>query len=191
MPSRLILPDEDGTYSCPECKARYKISNSIRMHCWCKHKLAIRFTAIVSDEVKQNSMKRNGVPAPKTNERRPIVTTGPSTIERAGAGVFACVDLRAGDIVTTYDGEVVFQVPLEPSYAIKYDFGAIPAWIDGLREFQNGKGIGSFVNRADRELHFYKNCDFIQEGKTLAIEITKNVKGGEELFATYGRSYRM
>ncbi|KAH9094882.1 hypothetical protein LEN26_018044 [Aphanomyces euteiches] len=66
---------------------------------------------------------------------RPIVVTGPSKIERDGAGVFACVGLLPGDFVTTYGREVVFQVPQEPSYAIRYDFGATPAWIDGLREF--------------------------------------------------------
>ncbi|KAG9398176.1 hypothetical protein AC1031_014778 [Aphanomyces cochlioides] len=55
---------------------------------------------------------------------RPIVVTGSSKIECAGAGVFVCVDLLAG---TTYDGEIVFQDPQEPSYTIGYDFGATPA----------------------------------------------------------------
>ncbi|CAK4345133.1 unnamed protein product [Aphanomyces euteiches] len=79
-----------------------------------------------------------------------------------------------------YDGEVVFQVSQEPSYALRYAFGATPAWIDDPQVFQN-----------EREAHFYKNCDYIQDGNTLAIKITKRVKAGEELFTTYSRSYRM
>ncbi|CAK4706355.1 unnamed protein product, partial [Aphanomyces euteiches] len=122
---------------------------------------------------------------------KPIVVSGQSKIERARAGVFACVDLFPGDVVTMYDGEVVFQVSQEPSYALRYAFGATPAWIGDPQEFQNGKGVGSFVNRAEREAHFYKNCDYIQDGNTLAIKITKRVKAGEELFTTYSRSYRL
>ncbi|KAG9408901.1 hypothetical protein AC1031_020813 [Aphanomyces cochlioides] len=208
MLSKLLLQDDDGQYTCPDCGARYK--------------MRVRFTPVVPDEVKKANERSRRARAQDKRKAvrllislfkatpprrlfslrdarqrgcygaaRPIVVTGPSKIERAGAGMFACVDLLAGDVVTTYDGEVVFQVPQEPSYAIRYDFGATPAWIDGLQEFQNGKGVGSFVNRADREAHVYKNCDYIQDGNTLAIKVTKRVKAGEELFTTYGRSYRM
>ena len=180
MHSTLLLPNDDGQYTCPECAALYKMSNSIRMHCLRKHKMAIRFTSLVPVEIKkQNERIRLARAQDKRKAVRllirlfkaapplclfslrdakkcgcyeaatPIVVTAPSTIQCAG--VFACVDLRAGDIVTTYDGDIVFQVPQEPSYAIMYDVGATPAWIGGLREHQKGKGIGSFVNRADRE----------------------------------------
>ncbi|CAK4610893.1 unnamed protein product [Aphanomyces euteiches] len=222
MASKLLLKDDDGQYTCPDCSAHYKVANSMRMHCLRKHKMRVRFTPIVPEEVKKANEKSRRARAQDKRKAvrllisffkatpprqlfslrdarkrgcygatKPIVVTGPSKIERAGAGVFACVDLLPGDVVTTYDGQVVLQVPQEPSYAIRYDFGATPAWIDGLREFQNGKRVGSFVNRADREAHFYKNCDYIQDGNTLAIKITKRVKAGEELFTTCGRSYRM
>ncbi|KAG9401607.1 hypothetical protein AC1031_009467 [Aphanomyces cochlioides] len=154
MLSKLLLEDDDGQYTCPDCGARYKVANSMRMHCSRKHKMRLYPTKsrrptreVAALELKTNERQKRG----SYGAARPIVVTGPSKIERAGAVVFACVDLLAGDVVTTYDGEVVFQVPQEPSYAIRYDFGATPAWIDGLREFQNGKGVGSFVNRADRD----------------------------------------
>ncbi|KAG9410055.1 hypothetical protein AC1031_018089 [Aphanomyces cochlioides] len=117
MLSKLLFQADDGQYTCPDCGARYKVVNSMRMHCSRKHKMRVRFTPVVPDEVKKANEKSRRARAQDKRKAvrllislfkatpphrlfslrdarkrgcygaaRPIVVTGPSKIERAGAG---------------------------------------------------------------------------------------------------------
>ncbi|CAK4690121.1 hypothetical protein AeMF1_004063 [Aphanomyces euteiches] len=68
----------------------------------------------------------------------PIVTSMESSIPTAGYGVFATVDMRAGDVVASYDGDIVYDMPADPTYVLIIDLG----------------------NREDRTKKVFKKCEY-------------------------------
>ncbi|CAK4093144.1 unnamed protein product [Aphanomyces euteiches] len=119
-----------------------------------------------------------------------LVYTKTSSIPNGGIGVFASIDLRCGDIVTTYDGEVVPEMPGDPKYILAIEYRNKPAWIDGIRAPEAGKGLGSFVNRVMRKKNFRKNCEYFINGKLMYIKVMKKIKAHCELFTTYSHGCR-
>ncbi|CAK4981302.1 unnamed protein product [Aphanomyces euteiches] len=53
----------------------------------------------------------------------PIVISMESSIPTAGYGVFVVVDLREGDVVTSYDGDFVYDMPADPTYVLSLTSG--------------------------------------------------------------------
>ena len=75
----------------------------------------------------------------------------PSMISNAGNGLFAERDYKSKEFVTIYDGEYGLSeedlCKRMPQTHINYTEGL---YVDGLRELQVGKGMGSFVNHSNK-----------------------------------------
>ncbi len=209
-------------YPCPydTCIASYPKDklNSFRRHCKRNHGLSItikdppltieekrirqrRYTAKHRAKNKKNTRKRKHVrralyDAEDAEERgsykcrRPLLEYKQSNIPNAGNGIFALEDLFPGDVVTWVSGKVIDFPTADKSYTIIFR----DKYIDGLHYPELGKGLGSFINREERNMSkSRKNCEFVEYEKDqkIYIEITSRIKPGKELYITYGRGYRL
>ncbi|KAG9411314.1 hypothetical protein AC1031_016954 [Aphanomyces cochlioides] len=120
--------------------------------------------------------------------KNPPVHVKPSNLKGAGNVVFAAVDLFEGDFVTLYQCENT--VPPDNRYTI--DLGRGEKY--GIRKIPTTQRYyaGSFINRSIRGTYFKTNCTVAQytDGK-FYIRMTRDVKEGEELFAVYGKGYKI
>lgn len=205
---------------CPECMYTCSVQKTIREHCRRVHGMGATFK--VKATVEELRSRQRGYErkfcakqtarirvAKSLNDRMdfnttdadtrgvyqaadPIVCYGPSSITGAGSGVFACVPLRDGDVVTRCEGDITVKKPSDPEYAIQVDSGT---FFDAIRRPIVGKGIASFVNRESRDTstnpRCYKNCEIVSIGQSLYVQVTKNIPKGRELFTTYSRGYRL
>ncbi|KAF0725507.1 hypothetical protein AaE_009703 [Aphanomyces astaci] len=200
----LVTADENGEYLCPQCEVKYTRQESLRMHCTRKHGLAITFKVKrTAAEKSEQSRQRKAKWSEKQAAIRALVSL--STVEEK-RDAFSRRDARKrgvheakdpivytkifDDVVTAYDGQLVPDAPTNHLYALQITGASKPMWIDGLRELERGKGIGSFVNRASREHHCYMNCDYKEFAESAYIVITKKIKANSELFTVYSRGYR-
>ena len=113
----------------------------------------------------------------------------------AGRGVFSKCFFKKGDYITIYDGQVMNVEPLEKDYALQVR-GNI--WVDGLREPLKRKGLGSFINREQRNLKLYKNCKIISVSSKYieycgyaVVVACRDIDYGDELYTTYSKGYRI
>ena len=79
----------------------------------------------------------------------PIVVYKKSSIPKAGNGVFATTDIKKGDIITIYSGEMVDGEPIDSEYAIKLQDGS---YVIGNSTPKIGHGLGSFMSRESRQM---------------------------------------
>lgn len=120
-----------------------------------------------------------------------LVEYRPSLIPNAGNGVFAKVELRKGDIITWFAGELAFEAATDSTYTIRIG----DCYLNGISEPKQGEGLGSFINREERgDRATCKNCEFVCFGvgsHPVYVEVTKDIPAGYELYTTYGRGYRI
>ncbi len=209
----------DNQYFCPynNCNASYSKEklNSFRKHCNRNHGIyiTIKDPPLTVEEKRNRQRKYTAKHRAKNKKRKrkhfrralydiddadergaykcknPLLKYKQSDIPNAGNGIFALEDLYPGDIVTWVSGEVIDFPTIDKSYTIICG----DQYIDGLRFPEKGKGLGSFINREERNMpKSRKNCEFIEyKSSKIYIEITSHVKEGKELYITYGRSYRL
>jgi hypothetical protein len=113
----------------------------------------------------------------------------------AGRGVFSNCFFKNRDYITVYDGQVMNVEPLQKDYALQV---GVNRWVDGLREPLKKRGLGSFINREQRNLKLYKNCKIISvpskyiESCGYAVVVAcRDIDVGDELYTTYSKGYRM
>ncbi|KAF1786216.1 hypothetical protein GQ600_27398 [Phytophthora cactorum] len=92
------------------------------------------------------------------NAENPILEYGKSLIPNAGNGIFATQDLYKGDVVTWYAGEI----DLAPADDAEYTIKLCDIYLNGIRVPEDREGLGSFINREDREEGLSKNCEFVR-----------------------------
>ena len=112
------------------------------------------------------------------------------TIEDAGLGVFAKQDVLKGTYFTVYAGrfKALSTEPSDVEYTIQVEGG----YVFGLKKPVAKKGVASFINRADRKLKCWMNCEFWElEDHTVVAVATQNVRAGCEFFAAYSKGYRI
>ena len=132
----------------------------------------------------------------------PLIKIAPSPIHNIG--VFACVPLVPGDIVTLYDGDYTIKRNSSESlrYLLSYQEPDGTWWyVHGLEEETQGRGLGSLINRVvyqgklklDNPKLGTRNCKFInnEDWTRIFVQITKKISVGEELVTTYGRNIRL
>ena len=114
-----------------------------------------------------------------------------STIPGSGKGLFACdpmterneIIFRPKDRIVIYGGEPLDQKELSKRYG---EHTAPYALKTGRDRFLDGacrRGVGSLANtRRNRN-----NAAFSSK----YLKATKNIRNGQEIFASYGRSYKM
>lgn len=137
-----------------------------------------------------------------------------SGIPNAGLGVFALVDLKAGDIATEYGGLVVQNRDAKEQGIPDTHLRSLTKGYDSIdgrhgnppllpfEYFVRWNLLGSFVNDCFGS-SFQYNCVYYRPSKNfgvihpndhcvsqrILIRIIADVKAGEELFANYGNSY--
>ncbi|CAK4321657.1 unnamed protein product [Aphanomyces euteiches] len=100
-------------------------------------------------------------------------------------------DLKTGDIITEYSGEVVkFQKwPSDRTVEYAVQMTKKNYWVDGVKETTIGQGLGSILNQPNRPKR--PNCQFVEFRGRIYVEAKKNIKAGEELFVAYRHGYRI
>ncbi len=114
-----------------------------------------------------------------------------SGLPKAGKGLFTKIDIPKGTRVVEYKGRI------QPWREVKDQDG-----INGYLMYINRnivinglaavKTLARYANDAGglvRLEGIRNNSEFISEGKRCFIESTRNIKAGEEIFASYGREY--
>lgn len=114
-----------------------------------------------------------------------------SKLPKAGKGLFTKVDIPKGTRLVEYKGRV------QPWREVKDEDG-----INGYLMYINRnvvingltamKSLARYANDAGGLVRLEgvrNNSEFISEGKRCYIDATRNIKAGEEIFASYGREY--
>jgi len=114
-----------------------------------------------------------------------------STLKNAGRGVFAKVALKPFDYITFYDGEFIEEEIPDKEYLMEVDGG----YIDGIRKEYVGCGLGSFINRPNKNQK-KANCEFEEiEGRDgipeVVVCVLTDINAGDELLAHYGHGYQI
>lgn len=114
-----------------------------------------------------------------------------SRLPDAGKGLFTKVDIPKGSRMAEYKGRI------QPWREVKDEDG-INGYlmyinrnvvINGLKAL---KTLARYANDASglvRIEGIRNNSEFVSEGKRCFIEATRNIKAGEEIYASYGREY--
>ncbi len=216
-----VYRTEDGyTCPDTACGKQYMILQSLKKHCKDRHhgmKIRGRIQPLTIEEKKERKRKYDADYREAHAKRKrsakskhprepydfddadargvhgaeePLVYYAKSKIPDAGNGVFANEDLKIRDIVTWYAGELSLEPDSNPEYTIQIG----RCYLNGIRTPEHQEGLGSFINRAMRKHGMRKNCEFVTTDNgshPVYIEVIKDIKKGEELYTTYGRSYRI
>lgn len=114
-----------------------------------------------------------------------------SKLPKAGKGLYTKVDIPKGTRLVEYKGRI------QPWREVKDEDG-----INGYLMYINRnvvinglaamKSLARYANDAGGLVRLEgvrNNSEFISEGKRCYIDATRNIKAGEEIFASYGREY--
>ena len=121
----------------------------------------------------------------------------PSTIPNAGKGVFAVDPKRApgtiifrnGDVIIPYASELITTEDRANRYGPYTAPYAVQLSNQYARDGACDRGIGSLINH--RPQPGQQNVEFAVNNRTREVNIKaiKNIRNGEELFASYGPGY--
>lgn len=121
-----------------------------------------------------------------------------SNIKNAGNGVFTLQNIKKGEEIGIYDGT------RKKAHKTQTDFGDYSFSLSNVYYIDSSsfpRSIIAMVNDATHDKKYKNNCEFILEkydkkGKKLkeckrniVLYSTKEIKRGEELFASYGDDY--
>jgi len=114
-----------------------------------------------------------------------------SQLPQAGKGLFTKTDIPIGTRIAEYKGRI------QPWREVKDQDG-----INGYLMYINRnvvinglaavKTLARYANDARglvRMEGIRNNAEFVSEGKRCFLEATRNIRAGEEIFASYGREY--
>ena len=118
-----------------------------------------------------------------------------STIPDAGDGLFArrgsvddrTIVFKSGDVICQYNGEIISQQTLEERYGDNTAPYGVELRAGRKEDGALARGVGTLINHYPRK----KNCRIaVNRANRAQIIAIKNIKNGDELFVSYGRSYR-
>lgn len=114
-----------------------------------------------------------------------------SKLPKAGKGLYTKIDIPKGTRMVEYKGRI------QPWREVKDEDG-----INGYLMYINRnvvinglaamKSLARYANDAGGLVRLEgvrNNSEFISEGKRCYMDATRNIKAGEEIFASYGREY--
>lgn len=117
-----------------------------------------------------------------------------SLIKRAGFGLFATRDFRKNEYITHYEGEMISRQEALARRSRGEDshikcLHLMGDCIDGIKGKFAVKGCGgaSLVNDARSQRG--NNSRFETRNGTIWLRATRDIAKGEELYASYGRTY--
>lgn len=116
-----------------------------------------------------------------------------SNIPEAGLGLFTLRDIKKGQVITPYGGVLVSPREYDASdsvYGIEFNKNQI---LDGA---STQSSLGRYANSCRAGNIKKKQCkgqnarlSANKAKKTASVKATRNIKAGEEIFVSYGRSY--
>jgi len=121
----------------------------------------------------------------------------PSTIPNAGKGLFIMnkqepegkVIIKKGTIVCPYGGELIDKQTLDERYGKKTSPYGIYVSTNNYRDAGCARGVGSVINHDSRKQNVIFTAN--HKSKSINIKVSRDLVNGEELFVSYGRSYRL
>ncbi len=115
----------------------------------------------------------------KTSKKNKIRKGKKVTVKRssAGLGLFADEDVRKGEFVIEYIGEVVSLEKVEGKYLFEISSKRV---VDG----KSRKNLARYINHSCRP-----NCDTEVKGSRVFVTARRKIRSGEELSYDYGKEY--
>lgn len=116
-----------------------------------------------------------------------------STLPRAGKGLFTTKDIKKGEIICEYEGEIITW-----NEAIRRNDEGINGYVYYISErvcvdaYYAKKTFGRYANDAaglTRKKGARNNSVYHEAKRKVFIKATRNIRAGEEIFVSYGRSY--
>lgn len=116
-----------------------------------------------------------------------------STLPRAGKGLFTTKDIKKGEIICEYEGEIITW-----KEAIRRNDEGINGYVYYISEmvcvdaYYAKKTFGRYANDAaglTRKKGVRNNSVYHEVKRKVFIKATRNIRAGEEIFVSYGRSY--
>jgi uncharacterized protein len=116
----------------------------------------------------------------------------PSQIPNSGQGLFTAIDIYKGEVISLFKGEILTQeeVKLRESRKEHQYFICL---LDGrMMDSKNVECFAKYANDAigKSKSTFTNNAKItLDDDGNVCLVATKNIKGGSEIFASYGVGY--
>jgi SET domain-containing protein len=118
-----------------------------------------------------------------------------SKLPNAGKGLFTLIDVKKGEIVCEYEGELITWNEAINRNEKNIGKGAYFYFINNknvIDAWAAKKTFGRYANDAAGLVKIpglRNNATYFEKGKKVFIKATRNIKAGEEIFVSYGKSY--
>jgi SET domain-containing protein len=117
-----------------------------------------------------------------------------SQLPKSGKGLFTKEDIKKGDFIVEYKGEIITDKEATRR-AEKDDIYGYMFFINKnlcIDAYHTPQHLARYANDAmglARVEGFKNNAEYEIVGKKCFIKATKNIKSGEEIFVSYGKEY--
>jgi SET domain-containing protein len=118
-----------------------------------------------------------------------------SKLPNAGKGLFTLKEIKKGEFVCEYEGELITWNEAINRNDKNIGKGAYFYYINSknvIDAWASKKTFGRYANDAAGLVKvpgLRNNSTYFEKGKKVFIKATRNIKAGEEIFVSYGRSY--
>jgi SET domain-containing protein len=113
-----------------------------------------------------------------------------STMPSAGKGLFASEDIKKGELIIEYTGEVTTWEEVRHDAENVYIYFVNEDYVINAKN--NPEAIARYANDArglTRKKDLHNNSKFVKVDGRIFIKATKLIKAGEEIFVAYGKDY--
>jgi uncharacterized protein len=118
-----------------------------------------------------------------------------SSLPNSGKGLFTTHDIKKGDLVCEYEGEMITWAEATRRNTLDVKKGGYFYFINDKKvidAFATKNTFGRYANDAaglSRVEGFRNNCVYLEKGSRVFIKATRNIPAGSEIFVSYGKAY--
>jgi SET domain-containing protein len=115
-----------------------------------------------------------------------------SKLENAGKGLFSAIDIYKDEIIAIYGGEIISQNQARLRALKKNDKYFINKLDGTILDSMKSKCLARYANDAAAfgKSAFRNNAKIaMDDDNNVCLVATKNIKGGDEIFCSYGKRY--
>lgn len=133
--------------------------------------------------------------APSNHTRQTMLIVKKSSLPNSGKGLFTTQDIKKGQIVCEYEGEMITWDEATKRNTKDVKKGAYFYFINDKKvidAFAAKNTFGRYANDAaglSRIKGFRNNATYFEKGSRVFIKATRNIPAGSEIFVSYGRGY--
>lgn len=113
-----------------------------------------------------------------------------SSIQSAGDGLFTSRDIKKGELVIEYTGDITTWEQVRHDASNLYIYFVDEDYVINAKE--HPEAIARYANDAHgltRKPGVHNNSRFVNINGKIFIKATKLIKAGDEIFVDYGKSY--